>query len=89
MRFPQVLCSSAKVLRRYLDGSELSLFGGGGCIDLVGQLLVHHPLPRQPVLQLRDSPVDPGHLVLGGAVINVRQRGVEIKTCPMVSCARC
>ena len=76
MRFPQVLCSSAKVLRRYLDGSELSLFCGGGCIDLVCQLLVHHPLARQSILQLRNSPVDPGHLVLGRNVFNV----IEMKS---------
>ena len=88
LRF-QIIWSFDSHSADYLDGSELSLLGGGGRVDLGRQLLVHHPLARQTILQLSDASVDPGHLVLGGVVINVRQRGVEMKTCPMVSCARC
>ena len=48
----------------HLYGPELRLLGRGGGVDLVGELLVHHPLPGETVLQLRYPPVYPSHLVL-------------------------
>ena len=52
------------VLHALLNGPQLGLFGAGRRAYLTGQLLVHHPLPGQPVLQLADPVVDLRHLVL-------------------------
>jgi len=52
------------ILEALLNCPELSLLGASCRVDLVCQLLIHHPLARESVLQLSYPAVYPSHLLL-------------------------